>query len=202
MPVDTNQLTSLEATTVQESPGVHFFHAQQALIIASQGGLATVLVETKGSSDSEDDDVSSSEEEEREILPLHAATPIGRSLFVAFDFITWEEDGATILEIGYAATWWQQTVDTSEGRPKGTFEQIHENGHWMCVISSLHCLVAYIPSIQDHRLTKRNSIMRLDRRDQYAFGHSLPLEEKNIAATIKQTMLDLATKAGGGPICM
>ena len=86
----------------------YYFHAQQAFIIASLGGLSLAF-------DSK------------------AAEPgpppeIGKGLFLAINLITWEDDPEVILEMGWAATWWQDKLEKASGEPP---EQMNDRGHYL-----------------------------------------------------------------------
>lgn len=50
-------------------------------------------------------------------------------------------------------------------------------------------------------LHKRNGLWRVDNRDKYSFGTSLPVKGEDLAKTVKQLVMDLSAKAGGGPTC-
>jgi hypothetical protein len=56
-------------------------------------------------------------------------------------------------------------------------------------------------SVQDHLLELRNGRIKPDRRGAYVFGHSLPIEQSKLQATVRRLVKDLSLKAGGGPIC-
>lgn len=87
----------------------YYFHAQQAYILASLGGLRGALEATP----------------DEEAGPRSA---IGRSLFLALDITTWEEDADVILEVGWAAVWWQQKLEAVEEEEAG-FEEMQDRGH-------------------------------------------------------------------------
>lgn len=91
-----------DADFVAESAVDHgnavFFHAQQALTIASTGGTPAMI---KDSADG-----------------LAYQSAIGRGLFLAVDITTWEFDDDIVLEFGYAAAWFEKKVDLDEsGNP-------------------------------------------------------------------------------------
>ncbi|RXK42126.1 hypothetical protein M231_00483 [Tremella mesenterica] len=161
-----------------ESPPVHYHHAQQAFILASHGGLAAIIAnpEIPSSRDGSNSETST---------PVEVTTPseVGRSLFVALDLIKWEEDDKTVLEVGYSASWWQENLEGTATDANAKFEESRESGHFI---------------VQDHRLTKKNQGWLSDYRDKFAFGHSLPVAEKDLAITINQKIIDLSQKAGRG----
>jgi len=97
-----------------DTPSQHYHHAQQALLLASQGGLVTALAHRPDSPP--------------EGEPTESQAKIGRSLFIALDLITWEKDESVILEIGWSAVWWQP-VDPE--KPFGEFEEMTDKGHYM-----------------------------------------------------------------------
>jgi hypothetical protein len=94
----------------------YHFHAHQALILASAGGLPGVYeAEIAG-------------EEGKENL-TEEAPPVGKSLFIALDLTTWEADEETVLDVGWAAVWWQKRLEGDEG--EGKFEEMRDRGHFM-----------------------------------------------------------------------
>jgi hypothetical protein len=97
-----------------DTPAQHYHHAQQALLLASQGGLVTALAHRPDSPP--------------EGEPTESQAKIGRSLFMALDLVTWEKDESVILEIGWSAVWWQP-VDPQ--KPFGDFEEMSDKGHYM-----------------------------------------------------------------------
>ncbi len=88
----------------------YYFHAQQAFIVASLGGLTGAL----------------------EAGPEDVGPPkqTGRSLFLALDIETWEPDADVILEVGWAAVWWQEKLGI-RAEEEGGFEQFQDRGHYM-----------------------------------------------------------------------
>ena len=98
-----------------DTPTEHHHHAQQALLLASQGGLVAALRH--------------SGEAAPEGEPDHAGQKkIGRSLFLALDVVTSEEDESVVLEIGWAAIWWQ-AIKADD--PTSDFEPTRDQGHFM-----------------------------------------------------------------------
>lgn len=92
------------------SPEAYVFHAQQAAILAAAGGLAQALFD-KNSPEAVDD----------------VPPEIGRSLFLALDLTTWEDDPSVVLEAGWSATWWQR----EESAGGGGMEMMHDEGHFV-----------------------------------------------------------------------
>jgi hypothetical protein len=97
-----------------DTPAEHYYHAQQALFLASQGGLVGAL-------NSGDDTAPEGE-------PADFQKRIGRSLFLALDLVTYEKDESVVLEIGWSAVWWQLQDPQN---PTGGFEQMSNKGHYM-----------------------------------------------------------------------
>lgn len=60
--------------------------------------------------------------------PTETQAKIGRSLFLALEFVTWEKDENVVLELGWSAVWWQPT---DPEKPFGDFEEMTEKGHYM-----------------------------------------------------------------------
>ena len=97
-----------------DSPTEHHHHAQQALLLASRGGLVAAL--------------NQSAEDAPEGEPNEDEKKIGRSLFLALDVVTSEADESVVLEVGWAAIWWQSVKPDD---PKGDFEPARDQGHFM-----------------------------------------------------------------------
>jgi hypothetical protein len=97
-----------------DTPIEHYYYAEQALLLASGGGLVGALHQL-GETAPEGD-------------PNEDEKKIGRSLFLALDIVTSEADESVVLEIGWAAIWWQ-SVKADD--PKGEFEPIRDQGHFM-----------------------------------------------------------------------
>ena len=112
--VPIKDLASKDATAklahkVENFTSNYYYHAQQALIVGSLGGLRGAL----------------------EASPDEAGPPaeIGRSLFLALDVTTWETDTDVVLEVGWAALWW---ADSQDGiKEDGGIEETREQGHYM-----------------------------------------------------------------------
>lgn len=110
----------------------YYFDAQQAMLLASAGGLANAMKEQENVEKAEKGD----EEEQGDIQIL---PEIGRSLFFALRLTTWEDDENVVLEVGWAATWWQEELsiegqkENAENEAVGDsrFERITEQGHIM-----------------------------------------------------------------------
>ena len=98
------------AGTVENSSTDYYSHAQQAFIVASLGGLAGAL----------------------EAAPGEPGPPreTGRSLFLALDITTWEADADVVLEVGWAAVWWQEKI-RAEPAERGGFEEMQDRGHYV-----------------------------------------------------------------------
>jgi hypothetical protein len=99
---------------VPDTPSEHYHHAQQALLLASQGGLVTALANRPDAAPEGD--------------PTEAQAKIGRSLFISLDLVTWEQDENVILEIGWSAVWFQPQ---NPEEPHGDFEEMTSKGHYM-----------------------------------------------------------------------
>lgn len=97
-----------------DTPTEHHHHAQQALLLASQGGLVAAL---HHSGEPAPEGESGAEQKK-----------IGRSLFLALDVVTSEADESVVLEIGWAAIWWQCTKADD---PTSDFEPTRDQGHFM-----------------------------------------------------------------------
>jgi len=110
---DTPSTTSLKSPTNFSSE--YHFYAQQALILASVGGLAGAH------------DGNSKEDEKSE----EALVPIGRSLFISLKITTWEEDENVILEVGWAAIWWQEKLEVVAKDEGSRYEEMRDFGHHM-----------------------------------------------------------------------
>ena len=80
--------------------------AQQALLIASRGGIAAAQSQA----------------------PDDAPIPqeVGRGLFFALSSTLWEEDEETVLEVGWAALWFRQGAEGGGG-----YEEMRDQGHYM-----------------------------------------------------------------------
>lgn len=110
----------------------YYKDAQQAFVLASAGGLASAL----------DQKLAEAEETlgEGDEVP-EVPVEIGRSLFFSLHLATWEEDENVVLEVGWAATWFQEKIapeveEKKDDKPKATkeearFEQMTEHGHIM-----------------------------------------------------------------------
>lgn len=120
-------------------PETYFFHATQAVVLAAAGGLNNAL---RSAPDSAEGGTASS-----------APKEIGRSLFFSLKLTTWEEDENVVLEVGWAATWWQEkpkgdgdekamqdrkekeveakVAEGNKGDEEGDFEEISDQGHFM-----------------------------------------------------------------------
>lgn len=100
-------------------PEDHYFHAQQAVLLASQGGLAGVIKQT------------SPEVGRGTISDLDPK--IGRSLFVALNIVTWEADPEIVLEVGWAAVWWQSRSASAEAETESPaeYEETRDHGHFL-----------------------------------------------------------------------
>ena len=83
-------------------------------MLASQGGLVAALQH--------------SGELAAEGEPDEEKKKIGRSLFLALDVVTSEEDESVVLEIGWAAIWWQSIKPDD---PTSDFEPTRDQGHYM-----------------------------------------------------------------------
>jgi hypothetical protein len=94
------------------SPEAYFFHAQQATVLSAAGGLARAL---------SDKDFPEAVEAVDDVPP-----EIGRSLFLALDLTTWEDDPSIVLEVGWSATWWQREENGGNG-----MEMMHDEGHFV-----------------------------------------------------------------------
>lgn len=133
-----NRSTADETSANLDDPLEQYYHdAQQAFLLASAGGLAEALA-----AKAEDEDASAGEKPE---VPKE----IGRSLFIALNLVTWEEDENAVLEVGWAASWWQEKLpsesDSDEGRGEAKeeykgeaddgdrFERMTDHGHIVCV---------------------------------------------------------------------
>lgn len=113
----------------------YYFDAQQAFVLATAGGLASALAQKL----KEDAAAGTAGEGSGEVPDVPAE--IGRSLFFALQLTTWEEDENIVLEVGWAATWWQERLpapiaakDTkTDGGvdEESRFERMSENGHIM-----------------------------------------------------------------------
>jgi len=90
----------------------YYFHAQQAFIVAAVGGLAGALEADQGEDST--------------------PSPVGRSLFFALNITTWEADADDILELGWAAVWYQEKLDKDKAEECG-FEEMRDAGHYVCV---------------------------------------------------------------------
>lgn len=99
-----------------DTPTEHYYHAQQALLLASLGGLVAALHRQAESSP--------------EGEPTDDEKKIGRSLFIALDVVTSEIDESIVLEIGWSALWWQPV---KPGDLKGEFEEMRDQGHYVYV---------------------------------------------------------------------
>jgi hypothetical protein len=120
-------------TAVVDAPKAHsymeryYYDVQQAFSLACAGGLASALAQVP---------VEESADPEAEIPTI--PNEIGRSLFFALDITTWEEDENVVLELGWAATWFQEPVSADpgkevkveSGKEAGT-ERMSEHGHIM-----------------------------------------------------------------------
>ena len=96
-----------------DTPAEHHYHARQALALASSGGLVAAYSKAESAPEGE---------------PTDDEKKIGRSLFIALDVVTSETDESVVLEIGWAAMWWQ-SVNADD--PKGDFELTRDQGHFL-----------------------------------------------------------------------
>jgi hypothetical protein len=95
----------------------HYFHAQQAVLLASQGGLRGVIKQTS---------VNAPDAIAGEVDPK-----IGRSLFISLNLTTWEADESVVMEIGWAAVWWQAKLEGADNQEGEEFEEIRQHGHFV-----------------------------------------------------------------------
>jgi hypothetical protein len=122
----------------------YYYHAQQAMALAAQGGLAGVyhpssMIGTGATADEGSDDLGDG------VAASYDGPPeIGRSLFLSLDVTTWEEDEEIVLEVGWAGVWWQEKLDTENTGGDNVsqksdvtktkakeFEEMRNAGHWM-----------------------------------------------------------------------
>jgi hypothetical protein len=88
-------------------PATTFFHAEQAYIVANQGGQSPSYA------------------------PGHVATnsfnrPAGRGCFLTIEFESWELELGVVLDLGWAACWFEQ------GKGKSAmWEEKLDQGHWV-----------------------------------------------------------------------
>ena len=109
------------AQTKDEVPGKpvenfttnYYFHAQQALIVASVGGLSGALQDSSPSVEADG-----------------PPPEIGRSLFLALDLVTWVADADVILEVGWAAVWFQDKLE-ADADDEATFQEMRDRGHYV-----------------------------------------------------------------------
>lgn len=119
--------------------------AQQAFVLAHSGGLNAALVARRDAEYAEQG-LPIPKAEDGESSAQIVAPEIGRSLFFALDLTTWEEDENVVLEVGWAASWFQEVLvvdDKDEKVPlegqkgeegeEGGLEEITEFGHIMSV---------------------------------------------------------------------
>lgn len=144
--VDLSTPPSILETHEPDTPSEHFHHAQQAMMLASQGGLVAALSRQPDSAPEGD--------------PSEDESKIGRSLFLALDTVTSEKDESVVLEIGWAALWWQPVKPEDV---TGEFEEMREAGHFMSVSCSASHIrtaspadVAQYPRPPPHHQERRN----------------------------------------------
>jgi hypothetical protein len=97
----------------------YYDHAQQALLLASLGGMyeayraqpqfAGALAEMES---------------------MEEKPPIGRSAFISLRVVTWEADQETVLEIGWSAIWWQEAIGQVKVDSEN-LEEMRDVGHIM-----------------------------------------------------------------------
>lgn len=112
----------------------YHFLAQQALVVAAHGGVARAMIDkTRALGVSEDP-----------IPELGGLLTAGRSLFLALDIETWEADDDVVLEIGWAAIWWQRKLETTSTESQSTVEEMRDSGHYKSVRSFATLQYAYV----------------------------------------------------------
>jgi hypothetical protein len=112
-------LSSPDPKPVSNFTSAYYEHAQQALLIATLGGMFEAQ---RGQL-----------EYLNELANLSETASTGRSLFISIRAVTWEADGSTVLEVGWSAIWWQERLDAgaaSDHRPaEDKFEEMRDTGH-------------------------------------------------------------------------
>jgi len=91
----------------------YYAHAQQALLIATLGGMLEAQKEQPLYI--------------RPIADVAGSPPIGRSLFMSLRVVTWEADEETVLEVGWSAIWWQEKMGVKGD--EDNFEEMRDVGH-------------------------------------------------------------------------
>ncbi|KAK4689782.1 hypothetical protein P7C73_g302, partial [Tremellales sp. Uapishka_1] len=183
-PSDTEEENEVDegvATEAETTPTI--YHCQQALIVASAGGLSA-MYERPADADGE----------------KYVGPPkeIGRSLFISLKVVSWEQDPSVILEVGWNAVWWQEkrdwheTVrevgpDGNEKAEEDRFEVMRDGGHW---------------TVQDRLLSHQNGLKVPNHRANYMLGASLPIQAKDLRSTVIRKVVDLKVKSGKGPTYM
>jgi hypothetical protein len=65
---------------------------------------------------------------------MSEAAPVGKSLFVSMKVTTWEEDENVVLDVGWAAVWWQKRIGEEVKEGERLYEEMREFGHYMWVV--------------------------------------------------------------------
>lgn len=100
----------------------YHYHAQQAFILASMGGLKNA---TANPSKPEGEDPTPS--------GPSIEDAIGRSLFFALTLTTWEADEDVVLDAGWSAIWFQEKLVREQETldDESRFEAMRDEGHFM-----------------------------------------------------------------------
>lgn len=122
---------------IPKPPGLTFSvayhqHAQQAVSVAGMGGVTEVLKQGVESVRPQGASQSSSGAN----IP---DSPAGRSLFLALDVVTWEDDPTVVLEVGWAALWWQKNPENAGDEEYSLTEDCGhlQSDHIICLFASL-----------------------------------------------------------------
>lgn len=158
--------------------------AQQAFVLAANGGLNAVLIARRDAEYAESGiPILKSADEEHSASIV--APEVGRSLFFALDLTTWEQDENVVLEVGWAATWFQEvlmvddqdqkvSLEPKEGETEdkdgGALEQITEYGHIMSVANSRNVISEISADVSVFRTTCSTSAMA--NKSQTTANHS------------------------------
>ncbi|KAL7423265.1 hypothetical protein Q5752_002565 [Cryptotrichosporon argae] len=152
----------------------YFSHAEQSMLIATQGGLACAfsvlqVAPADGEDESDGDspaaniaDAINVDKPDEDVSPS-----VGKGVFIFLRVTTWEEDPEVVLDTGYSSTWFAGDPETQE------MMQHYENGHWI---------------VQDYRLRHGD---KPDQREQYRHGRSEPVLLPDLNMTILRKLLEL-----------
>ena len=96
---------------------------QQAVAVAANGGVWQIGQRASRPPTGTDQD-----QAEHPVNPV--ILRIGRGLFISLHVVTWEEDPSIVLEVGWAAVWWQKKLG-EVAEAENEFEETSDRGHYM-----------------------------------------------------------------------